>query len=325
MKIAIVGATGLVGETILKILDEKGYTKNNEILLYTSSKSSGLLITINQKTYITRELTIENIDKTISFAIFSAGSSVSTKWAKEFVKNGAFVIDNSSAFRRYKNIPLVIPEINASLVTPSTKIIANPNCSTILLALPIYYLLKSFKIKRIVVSTYQAVSGAGRTALKDLSNNTNNKLSYKIQNNLIPQIDKFLKNGSTFEEDKISFEVKKILNDNNIKISATAVRVPIQNCHSESVNIEFENKVTINQIKNILSKIEGVKYLENNQLPMPLTSKNQDEIFIGRVRKDSSQKNSFNMFLCFDNLRKGAALNAIQIMDFIIENYYKKS
>ena len=324
MKIAIVGATGLVGRTMLQILHERGFTNSHEIILYASKKSSGTLISVSNKTYIVRELTLENIDKNISFALFSAGATISNLWAKEFTKNGAFVIDNSSAFRRKKHIPLVVPEINANEITLKTKIIANPNCSTILLSIPLFAIHSQFNIKRVIVSTYQAVSGAGMKAINDFKNNTNNKLPFPIYNNLIPKIDTMLQNGYTFEEDKLSYEINKIIKPSKIKLTATAVRVPIENCHSESVNIEFYKKINLNIIENILKTTKGLKLISDNEstIPMPIIANNKNDIYVGRIRKDYSNKNSINLFLCGDNIRKGAALNAIQIMEYILKTFY---
>ena len=322
MKIAIIGATGLVGRTILEILWEKGYLENNEIILYASAKSSGMIVCVHNHSYIVRKLCDESIDNDISFALFSAGTKVSIEWAKKFTKNGTYVIDNSSAFRRQRNIPLVVPEINIHTISPKTRIISNPNCSTILLSLPLFALHRKFYAKRIVVSTYQAVSGAGMKGLQDLKNNTTEKFTHPIQNNLIPQIDRFLTDGNTFEEDKLSYEIKKIFEDKNIKLSATAVRVPIENCHSESVNIEFEKSVNLNQAKYELSKMNGLTLLNENYLPTPKIANQKNDVFVGRVRIDKTQKNTLNLFLCGDNIRKGAALNAIEIMENIIKNHY---
>ena len=322
MKIAIIGATGLVGRTILEILWEKGYLENNEIILYASAKSSGMIVCVHNHSYIVRKLCDENIDNDISFALFSAGTKVSIEWAKKFTKNGAYVIDNSSAFRRQKNIPLVVPEINIHTISPKTRIISNPNCSTILLSLPLFALHRKYGIKRVIVSTYQAVSGAGMKGIQDLQNQTIEKFSQHIHNNLIPQIDRFLTDGNTFEEDKLSFEIKKIFGDKTIMVSATAVRVPILNCHSESVNIELKEPFDLDTIKSELSAFKGINIVDNTTLPTPALANNKDDVFIGRIRLDRTRKNCLNLFLCGDNIRKGAALNAIQIMETILNKYY---
>lgn len=324
MKIAIIGASGLVGRTVLKILDEQGYLKNNKIVLYASDKHANCQFNYKNYNFILKKLCQENIDSDISFAFFCAGSVVSKLWAKKFAQNGTIVIDNSSAFRRFRNIPLVIPEINMDSVNLSHKIIANPNCSTIGLCLVLHYLEQLAPIKRVIVSTYQAVSGAGQKGIDDLLNNKNDKFVYPIENNLLPHIDVFLNNGYTKEEDKIMFETSKILNK-KIAISATAVRVPIKNCHSESINIEFEKPLSINKIRENLANKPGLVLLDDtkhNLYPMPLQSNENDSVFVGRIRKDYSQKNSINLFICFDNLRKGAGLNAVQIMNKYIEKFY---
>lgn len=324
MKIAIIGATGLVGRTVLSLLDEQGYLKNNEIMLYASEKHSNCKFSYKDYTFVIRKLCQENIDKNISFAFFCAGSAISKLWANIFTQNGTIVIDNSSAYRRFKNIPLVIPEINADSINLSHKIIANPNCSTIGMCLVLYYLQQLANIKRVVVSTYQAVSGAGQKGINDLMNNTNYKFTYPIKNNLLPHIDIFLKNGYSKEEDKMIFETSKILGK-KLALTATAVRVPIKNCHSESINIEFEKSISINKIQQHLSNKPGIVLLDDTQnflYPMPVQADGKNGVFVGRIRKDYSQKNSINLFICFDNLRKGAGLNAVQIMKKYIEKFY---
>ena len=324
MIIAIIGATGLVGRTMLNILNEEGFLDNNQIILYASKKSANQTISINNHCFVVKELCSNNIEPNISFALFSAGSSVSKQWAKQFTKNGTIVIDNSNAFRRNKNVPLVIPEINFNSVNLNNKIIANPNCSTIGLCMAIYSMNKYIPIKRLVVSTYQAVSGAGQLGINDLQNNSAKKFTYPISNNLIPHIDKFLPNGYTLEEDKLMFEISKIFRI-KIPISATCVRVPIQNCHSESVNLQFAKHMTITKLKQVLASTNGVTILDdtkNNLYPMPMQANNTNQVFVGRIRKDTSAPNTFNIFLSFDNLRKGAAVNAVQIMKSYIKKFY---
>lgn len=321
MKIAIVGATGLVGRTMLEILSEKNLIENNKIYLYASARSAGKIISVAGHNFVVRELDEDLIEK-VDFALFSAGKVVSKQYAPLFAKMGAYVIDNSSAFRRYKNVPLVVPEINFCDIDEKTRIIANPNCSTIALAIPMFAIGKIAQIKRIIVSTYQAVSGAGQGGLLDLEYGTTNKFPHPIADNLIPHIDKFLPNGYTFEEDKMQFELKKILHDPTIKITTTAVRVPITNSHSESVNIELSQRVSITRIKQTLSNQEGVLVTDNpatNLYPMPKLSNLTDNILVGRIRKDYSLQNSYNIFLCMNNIRKGAALNAVQIMQKLIQ------
>lgn len=319
MNIAIIGATGLVGREILKILHEKKLDNNN-VFLYASKKSENLVIDVKNKQYKVKELKKENLEKKYDFALFSAGKNVSKEWASEFVSRGAYVIDNSSAFRRDKNIPLVVPEINGNNIF-NYKIIANPNCSTIGASIPLYEIDNLYKIKRIIVSTYQAVSGAGQRGIDDLNNGKQGKFPFNIQNNLIPQIDIALENGYTFEEDKMDYELKKILNNGNLKIATTCVRVPILNCHSESINVEFFKKPNLEKIIKRLSVSKGVKLLndlENNKYPMPSVSDGKDDIYVGRLRYDTSNENAINLFISFDNIRKGAALNAVQIMECII-------
>lgn len=324
MKIAIIGATGLVGRTVLEILDEQGYLINNDIILYASNKHANCKFSYKNYTFVINKLCDETIDKNISFAFFCASTATSKLWAKKFAQNQTIVIDNSNAFRRFKNIPLVIPEINMDCVGLSHKIISNPNCSTIGLCLVLSALKKLCPIQRVVVSTYQAVSGAGQKGIDDLLNNKSNKFVYPIYNNLLPHIDIFLKNGYTKEENKIIFESSKILGE-KLAITATAVRVPIKNCHSESINIQFKKPISVKKIRENLASKPGIVLLDdspNNLYPMPIQANGKDGVFVGRIRKDFSQKNSINLFICFDNLRKGAGLNAVQIMARYIEKFY---
>ena len=312
MKIAIIGASGLVGRKMIEILQDR---KNYDIIPYCSKKSAGKTIGDLQLIELTKQ-TIQKVD----IALFSAGSNVSKIWAKEFAELGAFVIDNSNAFRREKNIPLVLPEINSFLLNNQSKIIANPNCSTIQIALPLFYLNKINKITKVIVSTYQSVSGAGQKGIEDLENNTTKKFAYPISNNLIPQIDVALENGYTLEEDKINFELKKILSEQNISVLATAVRVPIKNCHGASVYVEFENEFDVKQAKSALSHKKGITLqddLENNIYPMPITCTNSDSVYVGRLRQDPDNKKALLFWVVADNLRKGAATNAIEIMNII--------
>ena len=324
MKIAIVGATGLVGRNILKILDERKLIENNKIVLFSSKKSAGTVITQNKHLYIVRELKNENIDSDFDYALFSAGEKVSLLFAPLFQQTGCVVIDNSSAYRKDENVPLVVPEINPHHLINHNNIISNPNCSTIILSVPLFALHKEFKIKRLVVTTFQAVSGAGKKGIDDLENNTNEKLDYPIHNNLIPQIGKFNEKGYTTEEEKMQFELSKIFNDKTIKITTTCVRVPIKNCHSESINIEFEKDLNIEKIKYILSSTKGVTFFETF-LPMPIFADEKDDIYVGRLRQDPTQKNTINLFICGDNIRKGASLNAVQILEELMKLTKKTS
>jgi len=319
MRIAVIGATGLVGRKMLELLCKKGFDLFGKIECFASEKSDGKKIKIGGKTFKIKALVEQNLGENYDFALFSAGSEIAKKWAQIFVDKGAYVIDNSSAFRRTGNA-LVVPEINFKSI--NSKIIANPNCSTIGASLPIFALSKLGKIKRIIISTYQSVSGAGNKGVNDLKNKINIKFNYQINNNLIPQIDVFLDNGYTFEEDKMNYELNKILN-NEIKISTTCVRVPILNCHSESINIEFETKPDIKRVLKALKNQQGITVLDDiskNVYPMPIVANGKSGVFVGRIRQDISNENAINIFVCFDNLLKGASLNAIQIMEKLIEN-----
>ncbi len=325
MKIAIVGVTGVVGKVMLKVLEENNLPIS-EFIPVASSKSEGKEIIFNNKSY-----KIKNIEEAISkkpkIAIFSAGDSTSKKWAPEFVKAGSTVIDNSSAWRMAENIPLVVPEINAKILTNNDKIIANPNCSTIQMVIALAPLHKKYKIKRIVVSTYQSVTGTGIKAVKQLENERRGikgemVYPYPIDLNLIPQGGDFLDNAYTTEEIKLVNETRKILSDYSIRITATVVRVPVYGGHSESVNVEFKNDFKINQIRNILSAAKGIILqddIKNLIYPMPRYAKDKDEVFVGRLRRDESNPKTLNMWIVSDNLRKGAATNAIQIAEYLIE------
>ncbi len=325
MKIAIVGATGLVGTVMLKVIKEQGLA-NNELLLVASEKSLGKKILFNNKKY-----TIISINEAIKLkpeiAIFSAGGNTSLKYAPLFAKNGTTVIDNSSAWRMDKDKKLIIPEINANILTKSDKIIANPNCSTIQLLVAIAPLHKKYKINRLIISTYQSITGSGIKAVNQLENERNGisgekAYPYTIDKNCLPHCDVFLENDYTKEEMKLVNETHKIL-DKNIKTTATAVRVPVSGGHSESVNLEFENKFEISEIRNILNNSSGVIVQDEpskNIYPMPITSEGKNEVFVGRIRRDYSIDNGLNMFIVADNLRKGAATNAVQIAKYIIDN-----
>ena len=321
MIIAIVGATGLVGSEIIRVLEEKKIKEIKEILFVATKKSEGKVIKFNNKRHKT--ITIEKaIEKKPKFALFSAGSEVSKKYAKSFSKEGTVVIDNSSAFRMKKNIKLVVPEINFKKIKKEDKIIANPNCSTIQLVLALNKIHKKNKIKRIIVSTYQAVVGTGYKALKQLEEEEKGikktkVYPKKIHRNIIPQCDDFCKNGYTKEEEKMIKETNKIL-DSNIKITATAVRVPTIGGHGESVNIELEKSTTVKQIIALIKKQKGVVVEDGKTYKTPIETKSKNEVFVSRIRRDLSQKNCFNMWIVADPLRKGAATNAIQILEELI-------
>lgn len=323
--VAIVGATGKVGRTFLEVLEKRNFPINN-LYLYASKKSAGLKLNFKNKEFEVIELIEENIREDIDFAFFSAGGDTSLKFSPIFAKKNAIVIDNSSAFRMDPNIPLIVPEVNGEDALNNNRIIANPNCSTIQAVVALKPLHDKFKIKRIIYSTYQAVSGAGNYGVKDLNvddENNLNKFQYLIKGNLIPQIDVFLDNGYTKEEMKMINETKKILKDNSLKITATCVRVPVENSHSESINIEFENSVTLDGILNELKNSKGLILMDDiqtNTYPMPKYISGKDEVYVGRVRIDESCNNSINIWVVTDNILKGAALNAIQIAEYIIEN-----
>ena len=324
--IAVVGATGMVGSKFLQVLSERKLPAEN-YYLYASSKSAGKEIEFMGKTHTVLELKSENIlDKKIDIALFSAGGDVSKEFAPVFAKHGALVIDNSSAWRRDVNVPLVVPECNPEDILKHKNIIANPNCSTIQAVVALKPLNDAFKIKRIVYSTYQAVSGAGVRGFNDLKGGIcgekPQKFPYPIFGNCLPHIDVFLDNGYTKEEDKMIFETKKILHDDSLKITATCVRVPVYYGHSESINVEFEKPCTVEEVKKVLSSAPGVVVqddVKNNVYPMPVSAEDKDEVFVGRIRKDDTVPSGINMWVVADNIRKGAATNAVQIAEKAIE------
>lgn len=320
-KLAIVGATGLVGRTVLKVLEEKNL-KDFEYKLFASKKSAGTKIKFFGKDYIVNELVENSFDEGFDFAIFSAGSETSKKFAPIASSKKCIVIDNSSAFRMCDDVPLVVPEVNPKDAFKNKGIIANPNCSTIQAVVPLKVLDDKYKIKRIVYSTYQAVSGAGKLGLEDLltkADGTNlKKFPYSIYNNCIPQIDDFLDDGYTKEEYKMINETRKILGNPDIAITSTTVRVPVENCHGECINVEFENDFFIKDIFKLLSNAPEVVVMDDikNQV-YPIASKvsGKDEVFVGRIRRDFSQSNTLNFWVVADNIRKGAASNAVQILE----------
>lgn len=328
-KLAIVGATGLVGRTILKILEEKKL-KNFEYTLFSSSKSAGTELKFMNKNYVVKELTEISFDEKFDFAIFSAGAETAKRFAPIAASKNCIVIDNSSAFRMQDDVPLIVPEVNFEDVINHKNIIANPNCSTIQAVVVLKPLDDKFKIKRIIYSTYQAVSGSGKLGLEDLENGRICaqtpllKFSHPIYDNCLPQIDIFLINGYTKEEMKMVNETRKILGHPNLPVTATCVRVPVTNCHGESINIEFENDFSESEIKNILSSSPGIKVLDNTfneEYPINSIVNGHDEVFVGRIRKDFSKKNTLNLWVVADNLRKGAATNAVQILEKLIVNF----
>ena len=326
MKVAVVGATGMVGTVMLKVLAERNFPIS-ELIPVASEKSVGKQIEYKGKKYSVVGLQTA-VELKADIAIFSAGGDTSLEWAPKFAQGGTTVIDNSSAWRMNPNNKLIVPEINADQLTETDKIIANPNCSTIQMVLVMNPLHKKYKIKRTIVSTYQSVTGTGVKAIEQL-NNENKGISgemaypYPINQNCLPHCDVFEDNGYTKEEMKLVNEPKKILNDNSLKITATAVRVPVVGGHSESINIEFENDFDLAEIRKILHETEGITLQDNldtNTYPMPIYAEGKDDVFVGRIRRDESQANTINMWVVTDNLRKGAATNAIQIAEYLVEH-----
>jgi len=324
MKLAIVGATGMVGNIMLKVLEERNFPYT-ELILAASEKSVGKKIVCKNKTYHLISLEDAVLSKP-DIAIFSAGGETSKKWAPVFAKNGTIVIDNSSAWRMNKEIPLVVPEINFDHIKTENKIIANPNCSTIQMVLALSQLHKEFKIKRLIISTYQSVTGTGVKAVKQLMDEREGKsvekvYPYQIDLNCLPHAGDFDSNGYTTEETKLVNETHKILADKNIQITATVVRVPVMGGHSMSVNVEFENDFEMDEIYSSLKRTNGVVVQDNhckNEYPMPLYAEHNDDVFVGRIRKDFSHPNAINLWIVADNLRKGAATNTIQIAERLI-------
>lgn len=319
-KIAIVGATGLVGRTALKVLEEKNIP-NLDYVLFSSKKSAGTKLKFLNTDFIVRELTDSSFNEKFDFALFSAGAETSKHFAPIAASKGCIVIDNSSAFRMDDKVPLIVPEVNFEDAKNHHNIIANPNCSTIQAVVALKPLDDKFKIKRIVYSTYQAVSGAGKLGLQDLEQHSTLKFQHPIYDNCLPQIDTFLVNHYTKEEMKMVNETRKILKHPTLPITATAVRVPVTNCHGESINVVFEKSFKLTDIFNTLKSAPGIIIqddIENNIYPIASNVNGHDEVFVGRIRKDFSIKNGLNLWVVADNLRKGAASNAIQIIEKMI-------
>ena len=319
-KIAIVGATGLVGRTALKVLEEKNIA-NLDYVLFSSKKSAGTKLKFLNTDFIVRELTDSSFDEKFDFALFYAGAETSKHFAPIAASKGCIVIDNSSAFRMDDKVPLIVPEVNFEDAKNHHNIIANPNCSTIQAVVALKPLDDKFKIKRIVYSTYQAVSGAGKLGLQDLEQHSTLKFQHPIYDNCLPQIDTFLVNHYTKEEMKMVNETRKILKHPTLPITATAVRVPVTNCHGESINVVFEKSFKLTDIFNTLKSAPGIVVqddIENNIYPISSNVNGHDEVFVGRIRKDFSIKNGLNLWIVADNLRKGAASNAIQIIEKMI-------
>jgi aspartate-semialdehyde dehydrogenase len=326
MKIAVVGATGLVGSKMIQVLEERNFPVT-ELIPVASEKSVGKEIVFKGKKWKVVSMT-DAIAARPAIALFSAGGSTSLEWAPEFAKAGITVIDNSSAWRMDPSKKLIVPEINAGLLGSDDKIIANPNCSTIQMVVALKPLHDKYKMKRIVVSTYQSVTGTGVKAVEQLMNERQGEdgpkaYHWPIDLNVIPQIDVFLENGYTKEEMKMVNETRKILGDDQIGITATTVRIPVIGGHSESVNVEFETDFNLDEVRQILNSAPGIVVVDdikNHQYPMPLHAKDKDEVFVGRLRRDESQPQTLNMWVVADNLRKGAATNAVQIAEYLVAN-----
>jgi len=325
MKVAVVGATGLVGTKMLQILEERNFPVS-ELIPVASEKSVGKKVRFKGKDYAVVSAA-DAIAAKPALALFSAGGSTSLEWAPKFAAAGITVIDNSSAWRMDPSKRLVVPELNADVLGKEDKIIANPNCSTIQMVVALNPLHKKYKVKRIVVSTYQSVTGTGVKAVNQLLNERkgiSGEMAYKypIDMNAIPQIDVFLDNGYTKEEMKMLNETRKIMRDDSIRVTATTVRIPVMGGHSEAVNVEFENDFDLADVKKLLSEASGVIVVDDpaaQQYPMPRDSHNRDEVFVGRLRRDETQPNTLNMWVVSDNLRKGAATNAVQIAEYLVE------
>ena len=326
MKVAVVGATGMVGEIMLQVLAERNFPVT-ELIPVASEKSVGKEIEWKGNTYKVVGLQTA-VDMKPEIALFSAGGETSLEWAPKFAAAGTTVIDNSSAWRMDATKNLVVPEINASILTKEDKIIANPNCSTIQMVMALAPLHAKYDIKRIVVSTYQSITGTGVKAVRQLENEyagIQDEMAYKypIHRNAIPQCDSFEENGYTKEEMKLVRETQKILNDKTIAVTATAIRIPVVGGHSEAVNIQFENDFDVNEVRQILHNTPGVTVQDNLDTftyPMPIYAQGKDDVFVGRIRRDESQPNTINMWIVADNLRKGAATNTIQIAEYLVAN-----
>lgn len=326
MKVAVVGATGMVGEVMLKVLAEREFPLT-ELLLVASERSVGKKISFNGQAISVIGLA-DAVAASPDLAIFSAGGDTSLKWAPKFAAAGTTVIDNSSAWRMDPDKKLVVPEINADKLSKTDKIIANPNCSTIQLVMVLAPLHARYKMKRVVVSTYQSVSGTGIKAVKQLENEISGiqgemAYPYPINRNALPHCDNFIENGYTKEEMKLAREPQKILDDRTFSITATAVRIPTAGGHSEAVNVEFESDFELNEVRNILKNTPGVVVQDNpdtNTYPMPVYAHDKDDVFVGRIRRDETQPNTLNMWIVADNLRKGAATNAVQIAEYLVDN-----
>jgi len=327
MKLAIIGATGLVGSEVLQVLKERD-VQFDELLLVASERSVGKKISFKDNDYTIISMQ-DAIDSHPDIAIFSAGGEISLKFAPKFANVGTYVIDNSSAWRMNPNNKLIVPEINGHELTENDKVIANPNCSTIQMVLALAPLHQAYKVKRVVVSTYQSVTGTGKAAVDQMNNERQGidgdmVYPYPIDKNVIPHIDVFMENDYTKEEMKMVNETKKIFGDDTVQVTATAVRLPVVGGHAESVNVEFKTDFNIAEVRALLSKTSGIIVQDNpakNEYPMPLFAHGKDAVFVGRIRRDETQPNTLNMWIVADNLRKGAATNAVQIAEHILAQH----
>lgn len=325
MKIAIVGATGLVGRTFLKVLEERNFNLT-ELFLFASKRSAGNKVRFKDKEYTVEELTENSFDRDIDIALFSAGGDVSKKFTPIAVEKGVLVIDNSSAWRMESGVPLIVPEVNSEIAFKNRGIIANPNCSTIQCMLPLKALEEKYGLKRVIYSTYQAVSGSGYKGIEDLENGLRGEkpktYPHSIVNNCLPHIDKFLENGYTKEEIKMIEETRKILGIPDLPVTATCVRVPVINSHSVSVTVELEKDFTLKEIKEVLGSFDGIILVDDinfNKYPLATDATGQDKVLVGRVRRDFSTEKGINLWVVADNIRKGAATNAVQIAELFRE------
>lgn len=325
INLAIVGATGMVGRTFLKVLEERNFPIEN-LYLFSSARSAGSVVKFAGKDCVIEELTENSFDRDIQIALFSAGGSISEKFAPIAASKGVLVIDNSSRWRMDPNVPLVVPEVNPDAIKEHKGIIANPNCSTIQAVVPLKPLHEKYKIKRVIYSTYQAVSGSGLKGVKDLEDGIkgepNNFYPHPIAYNCLPHIDVFTDNGYTKEEIKMINETMKIFNDYDIKVTATTVRVPVKNCHSESINVELEKPFELSSIVNDLKNMDGVVVVDNPdklEYPTAVDANGHNEVFVGRIRRDFSVDNGVNFWCVADNIRKGAATNAVQIAELVLK------
>jgi aspartate-semialdehyde dehydrogenase len=326
MKTAVVGATGMVGLTMMKVLEERNFPVT-ELIPAASERSVGKELMYNGKPVKVTSVS-DAVNARPEFAIFSAGASTSREWAPQFAKNGTIVIDNSSYWRMDKNVPLIVPEINSHVIKKGDRIIANPNCSTIQMVMALAPLHKRYKIKRLVVATYQSVTGTGVKAVAQMENERAGiagemAYAHPIDKNCFPHGGSFQPDGYTTEEQKLVDETRKILEDNTIQVTATVVRIPVVGGHSEAVNIEFENDFDINDVRTLISEFPGIIVYDNpaeNKYPMPLLAHNRDEVFVGRIRRDLSREKCLNLWIVSDNIRKGAATNAVQIAEYMVAN-----